>query len=59
MQFQDKNIVITGGASGIGLVVAKQLTQEGARVFLMSRNEQKPQQRWKYSALRRSSSFVM
>lgn len=41
MQFQDKNIVITGGASGIGLVVAKQLTQEGARVFLMSRNAQK------------------
>ncbi len=27
MEFQDKNIVITGGASGIGLAVAKQLAK--------------------------------
>lgn len=41
MEFQDKNVVITGGASGIGLAVAKQLAGAGARLFLMSRNEQK------------------
>ncbi|MCF8996275.1 SDR family NAD(P)-dependent oxidoreductase, partial [Pseudomonas carnis] len=41
MEFQDKNIVITGGASGIGLAVAKQLAKAGARLFLMSRNQQK------------------
>lgn len=41
MEFKDKNIVITGGASGIGLAVAKQLAEAGARLFLMSRNQQK------------------
>ena len=41
MEFQGKNIVITGGASGIGLAVAKQLIRAGGRLFLLSRNQQK------------------
>lgn len=41
MEFQDKNVVITGGASGIGLASGKATGRAGARLFLMSRNEQK------------------
>lgn len=34
MRFQDKVVIITGGASGIGLAIAKRLGSEGARVVL-------------------------
>lgn len=34
MRFQDKVVIVTGGASGIGLAVAKRLASEGARVVL-------------------------
>ena len=38
MRFQDKVAIITGGASGIGLAVAKRLASEGARVVLADLN---------------------
>ncbi|MGI4749626.1 MAG: SDR family NAD(P)-dependent oxidoreductase [Janthinobacterium lividum] len=38
MGFADKNIVIAGGSSGIGLALVKQLTAAGAKVFVISRN---------------------
>lgn len=38
---QDKNIVITGGSSGIGLAMAKKFISEGANVLITGRNEQK------------------
>lgn len=39
--FQDKNIVITGGSSGIGLALAKQLAELGGKIWLIARNEEK------------------
>ena len=39
MRFQDKVAIITGGASGIGLAVAKRLAAEGARIVLADYNE--------------------
>ncbi|MGI4727851.1 MAG: SDR family NAD(P)-dependent oxidoreductase [Janthinobacterium lividum] len=38
MSFADKNIVVAGGTSGIGLALVKQLTAAGAKVFVISRN---------------------
>lgn len=38
MRYQDKVAVVTGGSSGIGLAVAKQLVQEGARVAISGRD---------------------
>ncbi len=34
----DKNAIITGGGSGIGLAIAHQFGREGARVFLLERD---------------------
>jgi NAD(P)-dependent dehydrogenase (short-subunit alcohol dehydrogenase family) len=39
MRFQDKVAIVTGGASGIGLAVAKRLASEGARLVLADLNE--------------------
>lgn len=36
-----KNAVITGGSSGIGLALAKQLAHEGANICLLARDEKK------------------
>lgn len=38
-RFSDKNILITGGSSGIGLATAKRLVLEGARVLITGTNE--------------------
>jgi NAD(P)-dependent dehydrogenase (short-subunit alcohol dehydrogenase family) len=40
MRFKDKNIVIWGGNSGIGLAAAIAFRQEGGRVFILGRNPQ-------------------
>lgn len=42
-RFASKVAVITGGGSGIGLVAAKQLVQEGAQVVVNGRTESKLQ----------------
>ncbi len=39
MRFQDKVVIITGGASGIGLATAKRLASEGARIVLADFNQ--------------------
>ena len=39
MRFQNKVAIVTGGASGIGLAVAKRLASEGARIVLADYNE--------------------
>ncbi len=38
---QDKNILITGGTSGMGKATAEHLAQMGAQLLLMSRNSEK------------------
>ncbi|OJV86534.1 MAG: 3-oxoacyl-ACP reductase [Bacteroidia bacterium 44-10] len=38
---KDKNIIITGGSSGIGLSIAKKCIKEGATVLITGRNEEK------------------
>jgi NAD(P)-dependent dehydrogenase (short-subunit alcohol dehydrogenase family) len=35
--FRGKNVLITGGSRGLGLVIARQLAREGARVIICSR----------------------
>ena len=39
MSFKDKNILIVGASSGIGLSLAKKLQSEGANLILASRNK--------------------
>lgn len=39
MSFKDKNILIVGASSGIGLSLAKKLKKEGANLILASRNK--------------------
>ena len=39
MRFQDKIAIVTGGASSIGLAVAKQLASEGARLVIADINQ--------------------
>src|SRR5437588_436532 len=36
--FADKVVLITGGSRGLGLVLARQLTQEGARLAICARD---------------------
>ena len=38
-QFGDKSVVITGGSRGLGLVMARRLADEGARLTLVARDE--------------------
>lgn len=40
MQLQDKNIVIIGGTTGMGLSAARSFIREGARIVVVGRNEQ-------------------
>ena len=41
MDIKSKTILITGGASGIGLEAAKQFLENGAKVIITGRNEEK------------------
>lgn len=41
--FSGKNVVVTGGSSGIGYAIAKKLISSGAKVLITGRNEEKLQ----------------
>jgi NAD(P)-dependent dehydrogenase (short-subunit alcohol dehydrogenase family) len=41
--FRDRTVVITGGARGLGLVMARQLAEQGARVAICSRHDEEIQ----------------
>lgn len=43
--FVDKHVVVTGGGSGIGAAIAKQMSDAGCRVTLMGRNADKLEQK--------------
>jgi len=38
--FRDKHVLITGGSRGLGLLMARELVQRGARLTLCARNEE-------------------
>jgi len=40
MDFKNKNVLISGGSSGIGLALAKEFIREGANVSLLARREE-------------------
>ncbi|EPJ79851.1 MAG: SDR family oxidoreductase [Pseudomonas sp.] len=40
MQFQDKVALVTGGSSGLGLAIAKELVEQGAHVVITGRRQQ-------------------
>src|SRR5689334_21698121 len=40
IEFGGRVVVITGGSCGLGLVIARRLAAEGARVCLLARNEE-------------------
>lgn len=40
-RFQNKNLLVTGGSSGIGLATAKRLVDEGARVLVTGTNAER------------------
>ncbi len=40
IEFRDKVVVITGGSRGLGLVMARQLAQEGARLAICARTQE-------------------
>ncbi|MBV9989459.1 MAG: SDR family oxidoreductase [Chitinophagaceae bacterium] len=44
MRFQDKTVIVTGAASGIGLATAKRFASEGAKIVLADINQQQLQQ---------------
>ncbi len=39
--FSNKNIIVTGGSSGIGSALVKELVDLGANVWVIARNEDK------------------
>ena len=39
--FENQNVLVTGGSSGIGLAAAHRFAQQGARVVLVARNEER------------------
>ena len=42
--FADKVVLITGGSRGLGLVLARQLAQDGARLVLLARDDEELEQ---------------
>lgn len=44
MRFKDKSVVITGGSSGIGMAAVRIFAQEGAKVMVSGRSEQRCRQ---------------
>jgi NAD(P)-dependent dehydrogenase (short-subunit alcohol dehydrogenase family) len=41
MDIKGKNVIITGGSSGIGKATAQHLSKAGASVFLVARDREK------------------
>ena len=46
IDFRGRTVVVTGGSRGLGLVVARQLGQEGARIVLAARDQEELERAW-------------
>jgi NAD(P)-dependent dehydrogenase (short-subunit alcohol dehydrogenase family) len=46
IDFRGRTVVITGGSRGLGLVVARHLGQEGARIVLAARDQEELERAW-------------
>ena len=54
MRFENRTAIITGAASGMGLVTAQQMAQEGAVVYMVDINEERLHQ--EAAAIRQKAS---
>ena len=59
LNFSGKSVVITGGSRGLGLVLARQLAAEGARITLIARDENELQRAAEDIHDRRPSAEVL
>jgi NAD(P)-dependent dehydrogenase (short-subunit alcohol dehydrogenase family) len=49
LALKDRRVLITGGSQGLGKAIARGFLAEGARVVIVSRDQERLQKRWSSS----------